>query len=287
MHNEDLKKMCRDEFEAYHIYTYLSKYLMSDDKVRKVFKDASKDEWKHYQILSKVVGDCSSKVSSIKAMLYFIIAVLFGTTITLKLMEYSEKSALKSYKTFAEVNNTSSSFVTELIKDEEIHERNFFNNLDERRIKYLSSIALGVSDALVELTGIYAGALGALSSTTNAGLVGILAGISATLSMSVASYTQAKQEVGKSPKLSALYTGLAYFAVVMALAIPYFLTASILTAFSSMLIIAIAIIAYISFYSSVLYEKSYLREFAEGTSLLLGVSFMLYLIGNTLGISIT
>ncbi|MEM2158511.1 MAG: rubrerythrin family protein, partial [Sulfolobales archaeon] len=166
------------------------------------------------------------------------------------------------------------------------HERNLINNLNEKRIKYLSSIALGISDALVELTGIYAGALGALSSTVNAGLIGLLAGISAALSMTVASYTQAKPEVGKSPKLSALFTGIAYFAVVIALALPYFITSSILTAFISMLAIAIMLIAYISFYGAVLYDRNYLKEFIEGAFLLLGVSLLLYIIGENLRIAI-
>ncbi|MEM0453714.1 MAG: ferritin family protein [Sulfolobales archaeon] len=286
MSRRHLEKMCRDEFEAHYIYKYLSKYLVSNENIKMIFKNASNDEWRHYLLLSEFVGDCSSKVSHLKALAFYIISLLFGVTITLKIMESMERSARESYSLLVKTDKSISDRIAELIKDEEIHERNLINNLNEKRIKYLSSIALGISDALVELTGIYAGALGALSSTVNAGLIGLLAGISAALSMTVASYTQAKQEVGKSPKLSALFTGIAYFAVVIALALPYFITSSILTAFISMLAIAIMLIAYISFYGAVLYDRNYLKEFIEGAFLLLGVSLLLYIIGENLRIAI-
>lgn len=280
-----LKKMCRDEFEAYHIYKFLGNHLRASKDVRNVFKNASEDEWRHYQTLSEIVGKCESSVSKFKVLVFALISIVFGTTVTLKLVESLERRAKKSYNELVGVGEEFSERILKLVSDEERHELDMINNLNESRVKYLSSIALGVSDALVELTGIYAGALGVLASTSNTGLIGVLAGISAALSMTVASYTQAKQEVGKSPRLAAIFTGLSYSLVVIALALPYFLTTSEVAAFSSMLIIALAFIAYMSFYSSVLHGRRYLKEFAENSLLLLGIAFLLYFLGNLLGIA--
>ncbi|MEM0360961.1 MAG: ferritin family protein [Sulfolobales archaeon] len=280
-----LKKMCRDEFEAYHIYKFLGNHLRAGEDVRNLFKRASEDEWGHYQILSEIVGKCESSVSKFKVLVFALISLVFGTTVTLKLVESLERKAKKSYSELVGARGELSKRILKLVNDEERHELDMISNLNESRVKYLSSIALGVSDALVELTGIYAGALGVLTSTSSTGLIGVLAGISAALSMSVASYTQAKQEVGKSPRLAALFTGLSYSLVVIALALPYFLTASKVIAFSLMLIIALTLIAYMSFYSSVLHGRKYLKEFAENSLLLLGVAFLLYFLGNLFSIA--
>ncbi len=280
----DLKRMCRDEFEAHHIYKSLSRHPLVNEDVRNVFREASEDEWEHYKILSSIVGECKSNTSKLKTLMYLAISILFGTTVTLKVIELSERSALSSYNELAKLGGLHNQLL-KLVEDEEKHELELINSLDERRVKYLSSISLGVSDALVELTGIYAGALGVLSSTFNAGLIGVLAGISAALSMTVASYTQAKQDVSKSPRMVAIFTGLSYLAVVVMLALPYLLIPSIMVAFSLMLVTALTLIAYMTFYTVILHEKKYLREFAENSLLLLGTSFLLYILGNVLSIS--
>ncbi len=280
---ERLKKMCRDEFEAHNMYKFLADRLIRNERVRGVFKKASEDERVHYEVLREVVGECKSSVSAIRVVGYIIIYLIFGTTIFLKITESLERSALKSYNELSKLGGELSDRILKLIEDEGRHEVELINSLDERRVKYLGSIILGVSDALVELTGVYAGALGALSSTSEAGLIGVLAGISAALSMAVASYAQAKQEVGKSPRLAATFTGLAYLTVVALLAIPYFITTSLIMAFSSMLVIALIVIAYMTYSGAVIYGRNFLREFGETSALLLGVAFLLYILGNLFG----
>ncbi|MEM3163506.1 MAG: rubrerythrin family protein, partial [Desulfurococcaceae archaeon] len=99
----------------------------------------------------------------------------------------------------------------------------------------------------------------------------------------IASYAQAKHEVGKAPKTAALYTGIAYLLVVLLLALPYFLINVITSAFAAMIVAALLVIAYMSFYSSVLFKRSYLKEFIETSGLMLGVSILLFVLGNVLG----
>ncbi|MEM0154160.1 MAG: rubrerythrin family protein, partial [Ignisphaera sp.] len=81
----------------------------------------------------------------------------------------------------------------------------------------------------------------------------------------------------------ALYTSVAYIVVVLLLALPYFILNSIATAFIAMMLLAMAIVAYMTFYTAVLHNKKFLREFAESVVLILGVSLLLYILGSVLG----
>ncbi|MEM0345799.1 MAG: hypothetical protein QW189_07785, partial [Thermofilaceae archaeon] len=113
-----------------------------------------------------------------------------------------------------------------------------------------------------------------------AGLMGGLAGLTASISMGVASFNQARQEGRLNPLASALYTLVAYLAVTIALAAPYFILKDISMAFSTMLLVSIGITAYLSVYTAVLHGKSFAKEFALTLTLVLGIAFLLYFLGS-------
>lgn len=274
------REMCRDEFESFNIYKYLSKAPFIPEKTREVLRRASRDEYSHYLFWRKISGECSSRFLSLKAFLYLVLLYLFGLTIVLKMLESKEKHASRSYGEIASTRLDITSEIQRIIDEENRHEEEFISSIREDRIKYIGSITLGISDALVELTGVYTGALGAFYSTISAGLMGLLTGIAASISMGIAAYNQARHEPGKSPVLSALYTMTAYIAVSILLAIPYFVIQSIYTAFITMIIVALLVIAYLNVYISILQGKPYAREFALSTILLLGVSLLLFYIGS-------
>ncbi|MCX8199332.1 MAG: rubrerythrin family protein [Sulfolobales archaeon] len=280
---EEARKFCKDEYEAYGMYTFLAKNPLVTMKVKRALDKAALDEYRHYVFWRNIAGECSSTPSTIKGFLLSLLLPLFGVTVIIKFIESMEKSGLELYREISLVKPELKEEVEKIIKEEEEHEASFISGLDEGRVKYLGSIMLGISDALVELTGIYSGALGVFANTLSAGLTGLLAGISAAISMAIASYAQAKHEVGKAPKIAALYTGIAYLLVVLLLALPYFLANAITSAFAAMIVVALLVIAYMSFYSSVLFKKNYLREFIETSGLMLGVSTLLFMLGNALG----
>ena len=87
----------------------------------------------------------------------------------------------------------------------------------------MASTALGVSGTLVELTGIYVGFISAFANTIMAGLAGLIAGISASISMTIASYIQAKSSSLDKPIKAAVYIGLAYITITLLLSLPHFL----------------------------------------------------------------
>lgn len=280
---KDVGEFCKSEYEAYNIYTFLAKNPLVSMRVRRAVNKAAADEYRHYVFWRSIVGECSSTPSIIKRLLLSLLLPLFGVTVIIKFIESMEKNALESYRRVSSIRPELKEEIERIIREEEEHEASFILGLDEGRVKYLGSIMLGISDALIELTGIYSGALGAFANTLSAGLTGLLAGVSAAISMTIASYAQAKHELGKAPKIAALYTGVAYLTVVLLLALPYFLINVITSAFTAMILAALLIIAYMSFYSSVLFKRSYLREFIETSGLMLGVSILLLVLGNVLG----
>lgn len=276
-------RACVDEYLSHRVYKVLAKSPLIGGGLKTALEKGAEDEWRHYVFWRQIVGDCTSKALFLKVFFYVAVFYLFGLTVTLKILESKETSAASFYKYLATVRPDLSNEVSRIVEDEEKHEKVFAESVDERRVKYIGSITLGISDALVELTGIYTGSLGAFENTLSAGLTGLLAGLAASISMGVASYAQAKHEGRLNPKLSAIYTSTAYVVVVLLLALPYFTLSSLLHAFIAMLVIAMAVVAYITLYASVLHGKKYLREFTETALLIFGVSLLLYVVGSALG----
>jgi len=275
-------KFCRDEFEAYTIYSALASSIIVRGNLRNALLRAAEDEYRHYRFWRRFATSCEPRFAGIKKLLFMFAAVLFGVTAVVKILERMEGDASKLYARFVEEHPEIRDEVEKMLRDEKMHEKLFVENLDEKRVAYISSIALGISDALIELTGIYAGALGAFSSTLSAGLTGLLAGFSAAISMAVASYTQARHEKDKNPKLAAFFTGSAYIAVVLILAAPYFILHDLVAAFTSMIVAALIVVAYMSYLSAVLHDESFQREFVRTAGLILGVSALLYILGDAL-----
>ena len=88
--------------------------------------------------------------------------------------------------------------------DEDEHENRLIAILDEERLKYIGSMVLGLSDALVEISGTLAGLSFALQNNKLVALSGIITGISATLSMASSEYLSAKSDGDKNAFKSSL-----------------------------------------------------------------------------------
>ncbi|MCS7098803.1 MAG: hypothetical protein RMH84_02375 [Sulfolobales archaeon] len=275
------RRMCQSEYVAHRAYLYVGRYLVRGG-LREALLSASLNELGHYNFWKKF-GDCRGPLVFLKIFSFIAFTALFGVTALVKLLERIEGDTGRVYEELARSSPELSEELLALSRDESEHEAKFANSIDETRVRYLSSITLGVADAIIELTGIYAGAIGVLESARTVGVIGLIAGVSASVSMAVASYTQAKHEVGKKPHLAAAYTGISYLAAASVLAAPYFLVEAALAAFIFMVLNAVLVIAYVSVYGSVLLGRSYAGEFLSNVVLLLGVSAALYAIGRAVG----
>jgi len=168
----------------------------------------------------------------------------------------------------------------EVLHEEEVHERKLANLLDEERLNYISSMVLGLNDALVELTGALAGLTFALQNTKLTGITALIIGISAAFSMSASEYLSTRSEGDKkSPLKAAFYTGVAYLMTVIILVWPYFVFSYYILAFGVALLGALTIILVFTFFVSVVQEKSFLRFFLEMFFVSFGVAVFSFSVG--------
>ena len=280
---DDIRGFCRDEYVDYTVYRELARREKNEGR-RKILENLAATEYEHYRFWSKTLGGYEPRVSGLFIKLFLVMRVLFGLTFTLKLLERHEEEVIRGYKRYAAtLSGEEKTLVEEIIHQEEEHERYFMSQIDEGVVRYMSFIVLGLADAIVEITGVHAGFLGVTSSTLIAGIAGLVVGFAAAISMASAAYLQAKQDLARSPVISAITTGVSYIGAVAVLALPYFLTEDMIVAFTGSVILAVLLTAAFTFYGAVINERSFKREFAESVALILGTALATYLFGDFLG----
>lgn len=278
------KKYCADELFDSEVYRKLAEVEKSEAH-REILLNFSEQERSHYEFWKSISGECIDEVKFWKTRLFVLMRRALGLTFTLKFLERHEKGVTESYKEFLNIISDEKlrQALQKIIEDEEIHEKTHMQGINEKLVSYVGFIALGLADAIVEITGVHAGFLGVTSSTLITGIAGLIVGISAAISMASAAYVQSKHELRTSPLTSALYTGLAYIIAVALLAAPYFVFTSMINAFATSIIIGVLMVLGFTFYGSVLQDKGFKREFLETTSLLFATAFVTYLIGEVIG----
>ena len=107
--------------------------------------------------------------------------------------------------------------------------------------------------------------------------------MAASIAMASAAYAQAKQGFSGSARRSAVYTGVTYMLTATALALPYFLTRSMVIALVASLAAGITLVAFITYYDSVISGRVFRRQFTEITAIILGATAALYLVGLVIG----
>ncbi len=271
-----LQRMEKTEMEVYRRLAQREK--KPENKI--ILQKIAEQESNHYNILREKTGQ-DVKISKIRVYLHVISSVILGLTFSLKLMEKIEQNAAIEYRDLG---------FEDIAKEEDEHEKELLSLLEEDALNYLSSIILGLSDALVELTGVLAGLTFAFQELKIVALAGLVTGISASFSMAASEFLATKEEdSSRSPFKAALFTGSAYIITVLLLVIPYLLLgddsenifgmAPHIQALAITFIIGILIIALFNFYVSIAQDKSFNRKFIEMIFILLIVTIISFLIG--------
>ncbi len=281
---EMAEKFCIDEYQDYQVYSYLARHE-KNPRLREIVSKLAEDELRHYEYWKNIIGrDCRKGVRSSYLVMIRLMRRFMGLTFTLKWLERHEEEVVESYKRFLEyLEGEDRKRLEDIIRDEEEHENKLMASIEETMVKYMSFIVLGLADAIVEITGVHAGMLGVTTSTIIAGVTGLVVGFSAAISMASAAYLQAKHDVNRNPITSALMTGIAYIMAVVLLALPYFATHNMLIAFSASILAGVALISYFTYYSAIVFDRGFTREFLESTGLMLGTAFGAFLFGEALG----
>ncbi|MGB9912064.1 MAG: VIT1/CCC1 transporter family protein [Candidatus Kapaibacteriota bacterium] len=269
-----LIKIQKNELNEYFVYEALSKYVR-DEKTSQILSRIAREELAHSKFWEKYTGS-SPRASKFTVWFYKLLAIFFGMTFSLKLMEKNEEKAQKVYESIKQ-------YVPEaekIIKEEDAHEMDLINMIDEEKLNYAGAIVLGLNDALVELTGALAGLTLALQNTFLIAIVGLITGIAASFSMSASSYLSARADGGGKDHIkSALYTGIAYILTVVLLVLPYFLLSNPFFALVATILIALSIIFFFNFYISIAKDYSFKNRFVEMVIINLSVTGITFLIG--------
>jgi len=274
---------CVDEYTDFMVYTKLSSKAKSNPKFSSALSNLASAEKRHYEFWKKYSSDSSKapKAKGYVVNLVLFLRVIFGASFAIKFLEKHEDKVIKQYRSVQHlIPQQDRSQFEEMVADEEEHEKTFAEQMQGSYVKYISFVILGLADAIVEISGIHAGSLGIYTSTELTGLAGIVAGASASIAMASAAFAQAKQGFQGSPAISAVFTGVSYFINAIILATPYFLTRNMSVAISVSVILAILIIAFVSYYNSVISTSSFLRDFSELAGIMLGATVALYVFGS-------
>ncbi|MBO3801894.1 MAG: VIT1/CCC1 transporter family protein [Thermoproteota archaeon] len=264
----------QNEITEYILYKKLSNKV--DGKNKETLREISEEELKHYNLFKKYTNvDTAPK--KLKVVWYSFISRVFGLTFAIKSMENGEKKAQENYLRI--LNNLPE--IKEVVEDEEKHENALISLINEEWLNYMSSVVLGLNDALVELTGTIAGLTFTLQNSSIIGLASLITGIAASLSMASSEYLSKKAESDKNnPSRAALYTGIAYILTVIVLVYPYFMFKEYYVAFITTILNAVFVILVFTYFSSTVKEQNFKKKFIEMVSISFGVAVASFLIGD-------
>ena len=269
-----------DEYSDYTLYDRLARTVKADSPFSEVLRGLSATEHRHYEFWRKYVPEEEPKVSRAKLYWILLIRKVLGLTFASRYLDRHESDVVGEYRGLAHlIPEEDRGAFEEMVADEVSHEKEFEKRIESSAVTYISFIVLGLADALVEITGIHAGSLGLYDRTEIAGLAGVIAGAAASLAMASAAFAQAKQGFKGSARLSALYTGVSYFVTAVILATPYFLTRDMVYALTSSLTLAVVILTVTTYYSSIISDKPFKRDFLEILGIMFAVTIVLYFFG--------
>jgi VIT1/CCC1 family predicted Fe2+/Mn2+ transporter len=274
----------RNELTEHFVYHKLAMHEKNAAN-RELLEKLSAQEKTHYEFwMSLLPAETAVKPRPLGLYGIPLFRTVFGVTFTTKFLELHEEDSVATYeKMLAAIPQEHKARLREIIEDEKSHERGFIGALKERRVSYIGFVALGLADAIVEITGVHAGFLGVTGSTLIAGISGVIVGFAAAISMGSAAYLQSKQDPDRSAIVSAFITGISYMSSVICLALPYFLIRTMITAFITSTVIGMVLLASFTFYGAVVFDRKFLREFGESASLMLGTALATYFLGVVVG----
>ena len=269
-----------DEWSDFTLYDRLAKTVAADSPFAGVLKTLSTTEHGHYEFWKKYVPDEQPKLAKLKLYWILFLRRFFGLTFATRYLDRHEASVVVEYRGLAQlIPDSDRAAFDAMVADEKEHERAFAMKVESSAVRYISFVVLGLADALVEISGIHAGWLGLFDKTEIAGLAGVIAGGAASLAMASAAFAQAKQGFQGSARLSAVYTGVSYFVTAVILATPYFLTANMLLALFTSLSLAVVLLAISTWYSIVIQQKFFLRDFVEILAILFATTVVVFALG--------
>lgn len=280
MHPEKIQQLIDlqvNKITQHHIYSRLAG-IQKKEHNRQILSELADEELNHYRKLQKYTGQTPVPDRwEIQKRVW--ISRFLGITFGIKRMERRKSDMQKRYKNFPETD------FRQMARDEETHEAKLIALIDEEGLNYMSSVVLGLNDALVEFTGALAGYTFALQSPRLVALTGGITGIAAALSMAASEYLSTRTGTeGKNALKASVYTGIAYIVTVTVLITPFVFMKNVYWALGICLTGALVIIAVFNYYYSIVRSENFRRRFCEMAGISLGIAAVSFGIGYTLRI---
>ncbi len=274
----DLKKGAvlaqKIEITEYIIYKKLAAKMPKEEN-RKILEKLANDELGHYHTFKNVTG-IDVPPDQVKVFFYVLLARLCGLTFGMKLMERGELLAQHVYLRLKEFDPR----IEKILHEEEDHERQLISMINEERLRYISSVVLGLNDALVELTGALVGLTLALQNPKLIAIIGFITGGAASMSMAASEYLSTKQEdTQKSHVKASIYTGVSYIFTVLFLIFPYIMFSNIFVCLGLVLVNALLVILCFTYYISIAKDFSFKEKFFEMAGISLSVAAINFFVG--------
>lgn len=274
-----LLKLQRMEATEAEVYRRLAR-MQKDPVNRSILEGIGLEEERHEAVIESMTKE-KVHADMAKVRRQIMLARMFGFTFSVKMMEATEQDAAAEYRELG---------LHEIADEEEAHEENMIGMLDEERLRYSGSVVLGMSDALVELTGALAGLTFALQNLSLVALAGLVTGIAAAFSMGASEYLSSRAEKkSESAFKAAFFTWISYLITVLLLVSPYLLLNADSPDFQGLephvqallctFAVGLLIVAVFNFYVSVVEEVSFKTRFLEMAGILGVVSLISYGIG--------
>ena len=269
-----VRRMQDNEATDQRVYAALAKQA-SLQKNSEILEKMSHDEGLHCAVWGRYTG-IEAKADMFRVWLFVVLGKIFGLVFVNNLMEGGEDDSAENYRKLMEELPEARS----IMEDETRHEAQLAAMIHEEKLSYISSMVLGLNDALVELTGALAGFTLALNNNRMVGMAGFITGVAATLSMAASEYLSKKADTSeKHPLKAAVYTGVAYMITVAFLLLPYIVFESPLVALGFCLFDAALIILGFTYFVSVVRKESFVRGFTEMITISFSVAGISFLIG--------
>lgn len=268
-----LIKAQTNEITEEMIYNKLAD-LTKDKNNKKILKNIAKEEKKHHDIWKMYTG-VSVKPNKLRVLFFVMISKVFGLGFGIKLMERWEAYAQEAYEKMFD-------YIPEAVSiqhDEEKHEQQLIKMINDKWLSYIWSIVLWLNDALVELTWVLAWLTLWLQDPKLIAIVGLITGISASLSMWASEYLSTKAEWWENALTSSIYTWAAYISTVVLLILPFLLIQNPFVAMPITMGVAVVIIAWFNWYVSIVKEYNFRARFWEMVWISLWVAVISFGIG--------
>jgi VIT1/CCC1 family predicted Fe2+/Mn2+ transporter len=268
----------REEVTVGEIYMRIAPAI-DDLHIREMLREIAREELEHYSFWTKYTASDIAP-DRMKVFVFSLLLRVLGFTFTLKLL--ASRHAL-------DVNKEVLAAIPEaetILRKDEAHKKQIVtvtDLLDEERFHYVGAIVLGLNDAIVEFTGMLAGLTFALQESKLIAITGIVAGISASLSMAASEYLSQRSEEGPDKRLkplkAAMYTGISYLTTVALLILPFITIQSPYIALPFSLAAALVVIFMFTFYHSVALGFDFRKRFAEMVLISMGIALLSFIIG--------